>query len=148
MNENSEAPPAAFTWLHLTDLHVGMKDQDWMWPRLKDRFYQDLTRLHSVTGNWDLVIFSGDMTQRGSREDFNYLDTILEDLWKHFKKLGCSPKLIVLPGNHDLVWPTMTSQYRTLKRWWDDKEVRDEFFSKQDNEYTQAVAKTFVEYDA
>jgi 3',5'-cyclic AMP phosphodiesterase CpdA len=108
MTSNNETQRRTFTWLHLTDLHVGMKDQDWMWPRLKERFYQDLSRLHKTSGNWDLVVFSGDLTQRGSREDFDRLDAILADLWRFFEKLGCSPKLIVLPGNHDVGWRRLT----------------------------------------
>jgi predicted MPP superfamily phosphohydrolase len=137
-----------FTWLHLTDLHVGMKEQDWMWPRLKERFFQDLSRLHSTTGNWDIVIFSGDLTRRGSREDFDRLDVILGDLWQHFEKLGCRPQLIVLPGNHDLTRPEPTAVYKALKRWWEDGDVRDSFFKNADNEYRRAIAQIFSEYDA
>ncbi|MBW5440553.1 hypothetical protein FXB41_39050 [Bradyrhizobium canariense] len=137
-----------FSWLHLTDLHVGMKDQDWMWPRLKELFYNDLTLLHRTSGDWNVVVFSGDLTQRGSPEEFNRLDSIVTDLWSHFEKLGFRPKLLVIPGNHDVSRPTMSSQYRTLKRWWDDAEVQAEFFASTDNEYRQAISGTFAPYSA
>ena len=68
---NSEM--ADFTWLHLTDLHAGMPNQEWLWPTLKHELYKDLRKVHSLSGDWDLVIFSGDLTQRGTREDFDKL---------------------------------------------------------------------------
>ena len=59
-----------FTWLHLTDLHVGMANQDWLWPTLKTLLLDDIEKLHAVTGDWDLVVFSGDLTQRGAKNEW------------------------------------------------------------------------------
>jgi Calcineurin-like phosphoesterase len=143
---DNQSPVAEFTWLHLTDLHAGMLNQDWLWPTLKHEFFKDLTKVHSLTGNWDIVIFSGDLTQRGTRDDFDQLDQILSDLWAHFQRLGCSPPLFVLPGNHDLQRPTLTARFRTLKRWWDEPDIHREFFSAPENEYRVASDFTFKEY--
>jgi hypothetical protein len=33
-------------WLHLTDLHVGMDDQDWLWPRMRTKFRDDLESIY------------------------------------------------------------------------------------------------------
>ena len=95
----------SFSWLHLTDFHQGMRDQDWLWPGVKEIFFEDLKRLHDKSGSWDLVLFTGDLTQRGSAEEFEKLDRLLVQLWDYFAQLGSSPKLLAVPGNHDLVRP-------------------------------------------
>jgi hypothetical protein len=45
---NEPNQTCSFSWLHLTDLHQGMKAQDWLWPGVKEIFFQDLERLHDV----------------------------------------------------------------------------------------------------
>ena len=42
------------TWLHLTDLHVGMKEHSWLLPGVEDRLFDDLKQFHQRTGPWDL----------------------------------------------------------------------------------------------
>jgi tetratricopeptide (TPR) repeat protein/predicted MPP superfamily phosphohydrolase len=147
MKENSGAEFNDFTWLHLSDLHVGMQSQDWLWPTLKTALFQDLNNIHSRTGDWDVVIFSGDLTQRGAREEFEKLDTILHDLWKQFRQSGFSPSLLVLPGNHDVKRPKELSPgLRVLKKWWEESEIHDEFFALASSPYRIAVNELLSEY--
>jgi len=42
MTEDSNA--GYFRWLHLSDLHVGLSNQDWMWPSLKHLLFDDLKK--------------------------------------------------------------------------------------------------------
>jgi len=42
-----------FNWLHLTDLHMGSDEQAWLWPELKDGFFDDLKKLGEICGPWD-----------------------------------------------------------------------------------------------
>lgn len=135
-----------FSWLHLTDLHVGMANQDWLWPAFRTLLLDDLETMHSATGPWDVVIFSGDLTQRGDRSEFDRLDTILNEMWDLFRKLGFSPSLFVIPGNHDVQRPRLDSAVRTLMRWWDEVDVQAEFFGSQDNEYRSLVDGVFSEF--
>ena len=123
-----------------------MANQDWLWPTLKHALFDDLAKVHQLSGGWDLVIFSGDLVQSGEKAEYDRLNAILGELWDHFAKLGCTPELIVLPGNHDLKRPTMNSVFRTLKRWWEEPDVQAEFFRSQDNEYRLAVAKMLEQY--
>ena len=95
-----------FKWLHLSDLHAGMTDQGWLWPTLKHSLFEDLTKIHPLMGDWHAVIFTGDLTYRGARDEFDRLDQILGELWVHFKRLGFQPTLIVTPGNHDIARPS------------------------------------------
>lgn len=125
-----------------------MTDQDWLWPAFKTWLFEDLEMLHKQTGDWDLVIFSGDLVQKGVAKEFERLESILDEIWGVFSKLGFSPKLFVLPGNHDLERPAMSSTIRTLKRWWDEPDVQVEFFQSPDNEYRLAVDNMFASYNA
>jgi 3',5'-cyclic AMP phosphodiesterase CpdA len=78
----------AFRWLHLSDLHVGMSDQDWLWPTLKHALYDDMQALLASAGPWNLVIFSGDLTQRGTLDEFEKLNSILLEMWERFRSWG------------------------------------------------------------
>ena len=89
-------------WLHLSDLHVGMSDQDWLWPTLKHALYQDLTPLIFECGLWDVVIFSGDLRSVAPAEEFEKLNSIFGELWEKFKSLGFDRSSWCLPGNHDV----------------------------------------------
>ena len=136
-----------FKWLHLSDLHVGLTKQDWMWPSLKHLVFDDLKRVHSHTGNWDVVIFSGDLTQSGARDEFDKLDEILQELWTQFANLGFAPKLIVLPGNHDVSRPSqLKAELRLLKRWWSETDLHKEFFDGPPNEYQAAILDVLNQY--
>jgi predicted phosphodiesterase len=138
---------SAFTWLHLSDLHVGITGQEWLWPTLKHSFFDDMETQFRVTGPWDVVIFSGDLTQRGAADDFKRLDEVLTELWAKFKSLGFVPKLITLSGNHDLARANpLSSQLLLLRRWWDEREVQQDFFKSQDSEYRRATASLFEHY--
>ena len=60
-----------FGWLHLTDLHVaGAGGFRTLWPNVEEQLLDDLAKLHARSGPWDLVLFSGDLTQRGSAAEF------------------------------------------------------------------------------
>ena len=69
------------SWLHLSDLHAGMNGQAWLWPNLKHALFSDLRSLHSTNGPWDFVIFSGDLTQKASLEDYAKLSHVMAELW-------------------------------------------------------------------
>ena len=60
-----------FRWLHLTDLHLGMPGQQSLWPNVEEMFLKDLDYLRTHVGPWDLVLFTGDITQRGTEPEFD-----------------------------------------------------------------------------
>jgi predicted MPP superfamily phosphohydrolase len=136
-----------FSWLHLTDFHQGMGEQPWLWPGVKHRFFKDLEKLHEKSGPWDLVLFTGDLTQRGRAEEFQKLNQVLEELWKQFDKLGSFPKLLAVPGNHDLVRPKrMTPTVKLLLQWNNDPGVQKEFWKSEKSLYRRVVTKAFKNY--
>ncbi len=131
-------------WLHLTDLHVGMHDQDWLWPRMRDKFFADLKTLCETDGPWDLVLFTGDLVQKGT--EYENLNRIFEKLWRELEQWGPPPKLLAVPGNHDLQWQN-TRDVRLLYHWETDAEFRKEFWQETDNPYREVVNRAFAAYD-
>lgn len=95
----------SFTWLHFTDLHVGLTSQGWLWPTLKHLLYLDIRKVIEKSGPPDVVIFSGDLTQQGLDAEYDQLTRVLSELWSEFKIIGFLPNLIAIPGNHDLIRP-------------------------------------------
>ena len=81
--------------LHLTDFHQGMAGQKTLWPGVKESFLEDLARLHDTASPWDLVVFTGDLTQRGTTAEFAALDATLARLFVEPKtrevRVGCPP---------------------------------------------------------
>lgn len=133
--------------LHLSDLHLGLANQEWMWPTFRTALYDDLRNMHARTGPWDVVVFSGDLTQRGSSQEFEQLTTLLAGLWSHFKDMGSEPKLFVVPGNHDLVRPPQLDPIRkVMASWWTDDAVQTDFWKSSASLYRAAVASWFLNY--
>lgn len=134
-------------WLHLSDFHQGMTHQGWLWPDAREMFFEDLARIHDRSGPWDLVLFTGDLTQTGSAQEFAAFEDTLGELWEHFAKLECQPEFVTVPGNHDLVRPPrLASRKIALSTWHDNEEIRSEFWDKPGNEYVEFVKATFAPY--
>ncbi|MCP4702861.1 MAG: metallophosphoesterase, partial [Gammaproteobacteria bacterium] len=140
---------ASFKWLHLTDLHRGMAEEGWLWPNIQERFFEDLRGLHEKCGPWDLVLFTGDLTQCGKAEEFQKLDQLLRLLWDCFAELDSKPQLLAVPGNHDLVRPDeKRPSVKLLRQWADDREIQDEFWTDEKSHYRQVISETFQNYAA
>lgn len=139
-----------FGWLHLTDLHApGAGGMRTLWPNVEEQFLEDLGRLHDRTGPWDAVLFSGDLTQRGTPADFETLDELLGVLWDHLRALGSDPVLFTVPGNHDLVRPDpRRPEVRLLSRWESSPDIQQEFWSDAGSPYRKVVAEAFEPYEA
>ena len=137
-----------FSWLHLTDLHLGMDEQLPLLPTIKDRFFEDLKILHDKCGPWDFVLFTGDLTQKGSREEFKKVDEFLDRLWEILGKLGSTkPLLLAVPGNHDLVRPDPDEPEVLLLRDWTARpDVRSAFWKNPESRYRTTVKTAFANY--
>ncbi|MBI3273165.1 MAG: SUMF1/EgtB/PvdO family nonheme iron enzyme [Planctomycetes bacterium] len=121
------------TWLHLSDLHQGMDGHGRLWPRVEQLFLDDLTALHSKTGPWDVVFFTGDLAYSGRPSEYDRLQTTLERVWKRFAELRCDPPplLLSVPGNHDLVWPDANDDaVELLTNLWSKQSVQAKFWKE------------------
>jgi predicted MPP superfamily phosphohydrolase len=134
-------------WLHLSDLHRGLDSQDWLWDNVEDLVFSDLKELSHHCGPWDLVLFTGDLVQKGSAEEYAKLDINLEKLMNRLRDLGRDPILLAVPGNHDLLRPSaMASQARALRDWGNDQELRDHFWKVPESEYRTFIDGLFASY--
>src|SRR5215208_669481 len=125
-----------FNWLHLTDLHLGVEAYQRLWPNVEEDFFEDLEFVVDKVGPLDLVVFTGDLAYRGSSEEFDLVNQQLERLWDKFNELGFEPKLLAVPGNHDLVRPDDATNpaLMTLLHLWDHRDVQEPFWNSADSD--------------
>ncbi|MCK6508007.1 metallophosphoesterase [Myxococcota bacterium] len=90
---------SACTWLHLSDLHAGAPGKGRDWPVVRDAFGRDLDRMRDRLGTPDVVLFTGDLANRGTEYD----EVVALLTWLR-GRLGPVP-VVAVPGNHDLVRP-------------------------------------------
>ena len=115
--------------LHLTDLHLGPGAAETPLDDYKSEILGPLERrtrrtaLHATleqlgaqliaeSRSLDAIVATGDFTYQGNRRGFAEFEDLLA-------KLGpaCPPnaKIVVLPGNHDVVWRTRASSKARYK---------------------------------
>lgn len=139
--------PGSVGWLHLTDLHQGMGGTNWLWPNVAAKVFDDLARLHDTSGPWDLVFFTGDLTQSGSAEEFKRLDETLGRLWQHLDRLGSRPRLVAVPGNHDLGWlKDIEPVALALLHWHDNRKLQEHVLGGEDNPYLERIREAFANF--
>jgi len=136
-------------WLHISDLHCGQDSQALLFPKLKWEILKDIERIIKTIGPLDIVFFSGDLTQSGSKKEFVDLTNFLVDFWELFDKLDNRPYLLAVPGNHDLDRSGLNKMtVRALKSYPEDHEIREEFWlditSKGD--YFSVISNCFKNY--
>jgi predicted phosphohydrolase/energy-coupling factor transporter ATP-binding protein EcfA2 len=106
-----------YRWLHLSDLHVGCKDEA-LWWQMIDDFQRSLDAwLSTVGGPPDMVLLTGDLTWSGGVKEYDRLDEFIERLMTALEKLaGARPLIVPVAGNHDVQRPTgaRVSAYRVL----------------------------------
>jgi predicted MPP superfamily phosphohydrolase/tetratricopeptide (TPR) repeat protein len=137
-----------FTLLHLTDLHLGSRLQRPLWSTFKNGFLDDLERLLEQSGPIHLVAFTGDIVQSGANDEFSQATDFIGQVWDLFKRTsGSSPKLAMVPGNHDLSRPNSKSSFaKSMRQWHVDRDIRDSFWGDGSSEYRQGVLQAFAEF--
>lgn len=137
-----------FRWLHLTDFHLGMSLNTDLWPNIEAAFFDDLDAVLKGT-DLDLVLFTGDLVQKGDAFEYQQLEQWLQKLWEKFSELKLQPLLLAVPGNHDLVRPPEgASAAVALRDSWNEEEVQKEFRKNTDSEYRKLVERAFDNYSA
>ncbi|HQX17812.1 MAG TPA: metallophosphoesterase [Anaerolineales bacterium] len=129
-----------FSWLHFTDLHVGMTGLSYLYPNVEEILFDDLSKQYKKSGPWDAIFFTGDLVQKGSEKEFDEFDNKLRRLLDHIKNLGSNPVLLAVPGNHDLVRPDPDGALiAALSSWNTNARIRETFWTKDDSEYRKGV---------
>lgn len=138
-----------FRWLHLSDFHQGQPQQSWLWPAVKAKFLEDLARLHKRTGPWDLILFTGDLVNRGLAEEFSQVASNIETISQRVSELNGAntPHLLAVPGNHDLARPDVKEPaVKLLVRGPEEPECIEELFSSDASQYRRVVKESFKGY--
>ena len=137
-----------FRWLHLSDIHVGLGQQAQLWPRFGNLLMEDLDRLMGKTGGVDLVIFSGDLVQKGDRAEFIRFNEIIGEIIDRVaRSSGTKPMLVTTPGNHDLSRPApLDSNTFALKNFWQHDDLRDAFWEDSGVAYRSFIGEVFHNY--
>ncbi len=137
---------ASIGFLHFTDLHVGMKELPADWPTIEAELLRDLEHMREQTGAWDLVVFSGDIVHSGQREQFDKAQAFLGRLWRAFREWDCEPRLVTVPGNHDLARPDDDLAATLLARW-EEVPFRQDFWGEDEGGYRGRVRQTLAAYE-
>jgi hypothetical protein len=134
-----------FTWLHLTDLHVGQDRTKSRWENVvEEQVLDDFARVVAKTGPVDAIFFTGDLTQSGQVTEFQDFDEILAKLTAGLGQ-DQAPIFLAVPGNHDLSRPPDDSAVVRVLRdnWQGDETVRRNFWADPAREYRKTAASAF-----
>jgi hypothetical protein len=138
-----------FSWLHLTDLHYGQPGQRQLMASVRQKFFDDLLKLHKLSGPWDAVLFTGDLVYSG-KEFSDMEDDFLIRLWKTLRELNSGDAvLLAVPGNHDLVRPKSSPPKPAVRVLLEEKgfqNIYSEFWSDPKCDYRKVCANCFSNY--
>ena len=136
-----------FSWLHLTDVHVGLTAHSYLWPDVEASVHEDLARLHDKCGPWNAIFFTGDLTQQGEKSEFQRFDESLKRLLEKLQTFGTTdPIFLAVPGNHDLTRPDPFSGMVSLSRTWaDEPNLRNHLFSKVKGDWVKGDLRIGIE---
>lgn len=135
-------------FLHLSDLHIGDKYQKGLISQTKKILLEDIDYIFSKIKTLDVVFFTGDFVQKGSKEEFLLLEEFLKDLWILFNKHGQNPYLFCVPGNHDL--ERVGDQHNPMQKVmtnWIDENIKDDYFWNAPNDYHSFIQERFKNYE-
>jgi hypothetical protein len=93
-----------FSWLLFSDLKMGA--EEWQAPAgatFMAGFWRDLESLHAEAGPFDALFFAGDFVHMGRVQEYETCSRFLDELFFRLHRLGSSPVMFCVPGNHDLV---------------------------------------------
>lgn len=144
-------PANAFSWLHLTDFHYGLKGQDCLWPTLREPFLDSLASLHKRCGPWDAVLFTGDLVQSGESAQFEKMQAeVLNPLWERLRELGSGDAvLLAVPGNHDLYRPNPQEDNPAIDALLDKDgfhRIAAKFWDQPAGSYRRVIHDAFAAY--
>ncbi|QNN64234.1 metallophosphoesterase [Sphingomonas rhizophila] len=144
-----KSEPTPFRWLHFSDLHVGNGALPTLWQRFRTLLHDDLDSLLKRVGPIDVIVFSGDLTQKGTPDEFDRLDEVLESVLSKIGTFQERPRIIAVPGNHDLSRPgSLSPQAISLKQWWNDAALREGLWTDEGKQFRDFIATVFENFTA
>jgi hypothetical protein len=118
--------------LHLSDLHLSA-DSD---PIVLIQPLLDDIKSKRVNGlgveKLDYMVISGDLTNRGSDEEFAKAHVFISKILEEFQL--SSDRCIIVPGNHDVNWDESVYEWRSSRNL-NFKEFKEDGYRKQGDGY-------------
>jgi predicted MPP superfamily phosphohydrolase len=131
-----------FTWLHLTDLHVGQTKKH-LWKDFEREVLDDLDRVIDKAGPIDLVFFTGDLVQGGEPAEFAEFEKTRTKIIEALTVGERKPVFLTVPGNHDLKRPTDAGVLITAEAFPTNEDVRKQFWDDKSSSLRVAAANAF-----
>ncbi len=112
--------PAVFSWLHLSDWHIGHKDETRGWETLKETLLTDLREhqapperqaghLAGVSFHPNAIFVTGDIAFQAATSEYDEAEKLLQEIWKI---TGLSKaETFIVPGNHDVDRKAVVDNY-------------------------------------
>ena len=102
-------------------------------------------------GSIDLVLFTGDITQRGTSIEFKKVNDLLKRFWEEFSRINSEPKFLAVPGNHALDRPKDLEDDAliNLMELWDNPKIQSRFWEdhkSRQREIVEAAFRSYVEW--
>ena len=120
---------------------------------IRDRnlFFNDLEKLIKRDGSIDLIVVTGDFVDRGGWVDnISHVEEFLSAVLEHVSAGGGSPRMVAVPGNHDIVQQQdiIMLNRKGLTEWHEgeSEELRSEFWSRDDVGNRPHVKDAFAEF--
>lgn len=133
-----------FTWLHLTDLHVG-QTKKYLWKDFESEVLDDFDRVvDKARSPIELVFFTGDLVQRGDPVEFDAFETTRIKIMNALTVGNSAPVFLAVPGNHDLKRPTDAGVLVTAKSFPTEQDVRDQFWDDESSILRVAAVNAFA----
>lgn len=135
-------------YLHFSDLHIGDKFQSGLISQMKKVLFEDIEYILSKLETLDVVFFTGDFVQMGTKDEFLLLENFLIEMWSLFNKYQQNPILFCVPGNHDLVRHQDNNDpvQKIMSNWTNEESIREEYFWTSPNVYHNFVKDRFENY--
>lgn len=89
-------------WLHLSDLQISRRGGALARVSVRNLLEHDLRRIHDVSGPWDFVAVSGNISAGDDAAELERSTRLLDWLWTTLRELGSDPALVLVPGAHDI----------------------------------------------
>jgi predicted MPP superfamily phosphohydrolase len=134
--------------LHLTDAHFGQRGNRAYALGAQREFFDDVRHLIGTGADPDLILFSGDIANKGLYAEFVLAQEFLE---KVTAEMGREVPLLLVPGNHDLVRPEDSSPVVQLLRANPDpvvQQLEHAYANALTNDYRSTVEGAFAAYQS
>lgn len=135
--------------LHISDLHAGQPEGKRYFSNFKREFYEDVLAMQDDGPPIDAIIFTGDLSWKGAKEEFREVDEVIKELAERIGvKTKKPPIVLAVPGNHDLSRPPPLdgNQLALTTQWSSNEDLRREFWQEESSSYRRLVNDAFREY--